>query len=238
MTLTDSTATATTDERFELVALDLYRDIHKGIRAELFAVTEAAGRAEPDDRIAREDLAAHVRSVVDLLESHAEHEDGVIQPQVELHLPDVAERIAADHAAFDVRTASLVSLAGEAAAAGPANRRRLLHLLYLELGAFTGDYLLHQDVEERVLMPALERAVGFETVLGMHQAIVGSIPPDEMARSLALMLPAMNLEDRVELLGGMQAGAPPEVFEGVWGLAQSVLVPADHQAVARRLALG
>jgi hypothetical protein len=52
------------------------------------------------------------------------------------------------------------------------------------------------------------------------------------------MLPAMNLDDRVELLGGMQAGAPPEVFDGVWSLARSVLPAADHQAVARRLALG
>ena len=36
-----------------------------------------------------------------------------------------------------------------------------------------------------------------------------------MAKSLALMLPAMNIDDRTELLGGMQQGAPAEVFAGV-----------------------
>jgi hypothetical protein len=176
-----------------------------------------------------------VRNVVWLLETHAEHEDALVQPAVELHLPDVAERIAADHAAFDVRTQGLVALAEESAAAAAADRRRLGHLLYLDLAAFTGDYLAHQDVEERVLMPALERAIGVEAVLAIHGAIVGSIPPEDMARSLAVMLPAMNLDDRAEMLGGMQAHAPAEVFQGVWGLAQSVLEPSDAAALGSRL---
>lgn len=84
-------------------------------------------------------------------------------------------------------------------------------------------------------MPALDGAVGFDACLAMHQAIIASIPPDELARSLALMLPAMNLDDRSELLGGMRAGAPAEVFAGVWGLAGSILRPEDVVALATRL---
>jgi len=84
-------------------------------------------------------------------------------------------------------------------------------------------------------MPALEAAVGVDDVVGIHQAILASIPPDEMGRSLALMIPAMNIDNRTELLGGMRAGAPAEVFEGMWGLAGSVLDPTDLSALARRL---
>jgi hypothetical protein len=58
-----------------------------------------------------------------------------------------------------------------------------------------------------------------------------------MASFLAIMIPAMNVDDRTELLGGMQAGAPAEVFAGVWGLVGSVLVPADVAAVAARLGI-
>ena len=58
-----------------------------------------------------------------------------------------------------------------------------------------------------------------------------------MAKSLALMLPAMNVDGRSELLGGMQAGAPAEVFAGVWSLAGSVLEPTDLAAVARRIGI-
>ena len=128
-------------------------------------------------------------------------------------------------------------LAATAAETDGPDQRRLTHQLYLDLAAFASSYLAHQDFEERALMPALFGAVGFEAVLGIHQAIVGAIPPEEMVRSLAVMLPAMNLDDRVELLGGMRAGAPAEVFQGVWSLAGSVLAPADHAALATRLDL-
>ena len=72
---------------------------------------------------------------------------------------------------------------------------------------------------------------------GLEGAIIASIPPDEMAASLAVMLRAMNLDDRAELLGGMRQGAPDEVFTGVWALAGSVLEPGDHAALGARLGL-
>lgn len=44
----------------------------------------------------------------------------------------------------------------------------------------------------------------------------GPDPPIERLESsgtsLALTLPAMNIDDRTKMLGGMQAGAPPEVL--------------------------
>jgi hypothetical protein len=219
------------------VTVDLYRDIHKAIRAELFAVTEEAGRADASQGGDRADLADHVRSLVWLLTSHAEHEDGAIQPVLEQRLPDLARRVAADHEAIERRLDVVAELATAAVDADAAGTRAAVHALYGELASFTAAYLDHQDVEERVVMPALEAAVGVEAAAGIHQAIVGSIPPDEMARSLALMLPAMNIDDRAEMLGGMRAGAPAEVFHGVWSLAGSVLAPADHAALAQRLGL-
>ncbi len=86
-------------------------------------------------------------------------------------------------------------------------------------------------------MPALEAAVGPDAVLQIHGAIVSNIPPDELAASLAIMLPAMNIDGRAELLGGMQANAPAEVFQGVWGLAGSVLARTDLDALGVRLGI-
>jgi hypothetical protein len=39
------------------------------------------------------------------------------------------------------------------------------------------------------------------------------------------------------MLGGMRAEGPAEVFEGVWGLAGSVLDPCELGAVAARLGI-
>ena len=182
-------------------------------------------------------LADRIGSTVDLLVLHAEHEDSAVQPAIELHLPDLAEKIAGDHVVLEARMDQLLEMAAAAAEASVARPAGRTHRLYLELASFTSAYLEHQDIEERVVMPALEAAVGVESIVAIHQAIVGSIPPDQMASSLAVMLPAMNVDDRAALLGGIQAGAPAPVFEGVWGLAGSVLQPADVAAVAVRLGL-
>jgi hypothetical protein len=219
------------------VTMDLYRDIHKAIRAELFAVTTEAGSLDPAQGLARAALATHVTDVVALLVSHAEHEDGAIQPVLEVELPDLASRIEVDHLTLEARLVDLREMAQDAAVLAAADAPARVHRLYLALASFTSDYLLHQDVEERVVMPALEARLGVDAVVGIHQAILGAIPPEEMARSLALMLPAMNVDGRAELLGGMRAGAPAEVFEGVWRLAGSVLEPADVTSLARRLEL-
>jgi hypothetical protein len=56
-----------------------------------------------------------------------------------------------------------------------------------------------------------------------------------MAKTLAVMIPAMNVDDRSEVLAGMQHDAPPEAFDAVWGLTQSVLTAADARALATRL---
>jgi hypothetical protein len=219
---------------FQLATLDLYRDIHKGIRAELFAVTLAAGRVDPSDEVGRRAVAGHVASVGEVLEGHAEHEDAAIEPALFVHAPELADRITADHFALEGTFARIQELAAEAADA-TTDQRRLTHLLYLDLASFTSTYLTHQDLEERVVMPTLERSLGREPVIAIHQAIVGSIPPDQMARSLAFMLPAMNLDDRTELLGGLRMGAPAEVFSGVMSLARSVLDPIDYGFLAERL---
>lgn len=218
------------------VALDLYRDIHKGIRAELFSVTGQAGSIDPSIRHERAALRDHVASVVDLLVTHAEHEDTHAQAAIEQHLPDLASRIEADHEVLEARLGDLLGRASETVDTA-GDPRWHVHRLYMELASFTSAYLIHQDLEERHVMPALDDAIGFEATLGIHTAIVSSIPPEQMATSLAVMLPAMNVDDRAELLGGMREGAPAEVFDGVWSLTTSVLEPADVTSLASRLGL-
>jgi len=209
--------------------IDVYRNIHKAIRSELFATTTDAGRTDWADDCARAALAERVDGLVWLLKEHAEHEDDFFQALIEAHVPQHAETIVADHAHLDARIAGLGKAAHEAV------DRSDVHDLYLELGSFTAVYLQHQDLEERDVQPLLLAAVGPQVLFEQEQKLVASIPPPDMGRSLALMLPAMNLDDRSEMLGGMQVGAPAEVFAGVWALAQSVLQPADATALGRRL---
>lgn len=223
------------DDQFRLAAVDLYRDIHKGIRAELFAVVSTAGNIDPASHLDGAALTDHVVSIGGVLESHAHHEDAVIDPVLAVHLPDLAARINDDHERLETSFERITELAHSVVDAPSGDRRRLTQLLHLDLARFTSDYLAHQDLEERVVMPRIEDVVGVEACAAMHGAIVGSIPPDEMARSLAFMLPAMNLEDRVEMFGGIRMGAPPEAYLAIVDLARSVLEPSDFASLDNRL---
>ena len=226
-----------TPSTYELVAVDTYRDIHKGIRADLFALTGSAGRVDPGSAADVRAVAAHLDTTVDLLVTHAEHEDTHLVGVMADTLPDLNAKIQRDHAELESRLVDLQGWARVAVSAPEGAARDDMQRLYIELASFTSAYLAHQDLEERVVAPELHRVLGPEGVLAIHQAIIASIPPDEMATTLALMLPAMNNDDRTELLGGMQAGAPPEVFAGVWSLAGSVLESRDVGVLARRLGI-
>jgi Hemerythrin HHE cation binding domain len=219
----------------EQVTVDLYRNIHKGIRNELFAVTSAAGSVDPSDTEAVDRLGVRWRTLVHLLVTHAQHEDDFVQPLIEIHAPEVAEVIAREHPQLEARMAALEMLADRAVDARPAENRVIVHRLYLGLASFTSAYLAHQEFEEVQVMPALASKVGAAELRALDNAIVASIPPAELAASGAVMLPAMNVEDRVELLGAIQDEAPPEAFAGILGLAEAVLEPADFRAVATRL---
>ena len=236
MTIAPTTAERTFAD-FRLPAFDLYRDIHKGIRAELFALTGSAGTLDPSDTVGWIALAEHTAAMDRVLTEHAHHEDTFIDPVLREHRPDLAEVVVSDHERLDGTLAAILDVTRIGADAGATERRRLAQLVYLQLSSFTSAYLTHQAIEELDISPALERALGPDAIVAIHMAIVGSIPPDEMAQTLTLMLPAMNVDDRTELLAGMQAGAPPEAFAAVVGLAGSVLTATDFGAVARRLEL-
>lgn len=230
-----SLATTVVEPEYRIPAVDLYRDIHKGIRAELFAVTSTAASIDPSDRCDRAALADHVTAVAAVLESHAEHEDAAIDPVLERHLPDLASTINSDHERLERMFSSITDLAVTVVESDIGDQRRLMQLLHLDLARFTSSYLEHIDLEERTVMQRLPQLMSVEEIAAIHATIISSIPPDEMARSLAFMLPAMNIDDRAELLGGVRAAAPPEAFDATMGLARSVLRPADFQFLAERM---
>jgi hypothetical protein len=51
------------------------------------------------------------------------------------------------------------------------------------------------------------------------------------------MLPAMNVEERAGMLGGMKAGAPPPAFRAAVDVAKRVLGQSAWSAVSARAAL-
>ena len=60
-------------------------------------------------------------------------------------------------------------------------------------------------------MPALRAAVPTDELFALDMALRASVPPPVMADVMRFMLPAMNVDERADMVGGMSM-APPEVF--------------------------
>ena len=221
----------------ETVPFDMYRDIHKGIRNGLFAVTFQAGAADPGDPGALGAVATRWGAMVRMLISHAEHEETFVQPVLGRIAPALADEVAATHVRLETEMARLEVLADRAASSCADRSRLLAHRVYLGLASFTASYLQHCEFEELEVNVALSSVLGRDELHAIDHAIVASIPPEELAEDAMLMLPAMNVLDRVELAEDVRATAPAEVFAGVVALAQAALTPDDYAEVARRLGI-
>lgn len=204
--------------------LDLYRNVHKGIRVMLADLIREAGRADFTDPAELAKLKAHARDVFELLESHAHTEDRFIMPLVAAHDPALAKEFAAAHGEQEALLPSL--LAGleliDAAAPDAAERG---HIFVLRFSRVAGDLLMHMADEELDINAALWKSMSDEALGEVERELVSSIPPEKMGRFLRHMLPAMNRFERVTFLGHL----PPPVFAFVRALAGEVLT-ADENA--------
>jgi hypothetical protein len=108
--------------------------------------------------------------------------------------------------------------------------------LYLFIASFAGEYMLHIADEELRANPALWKHYDDETLRETEGRLIGSIPPEEMAVWLRLMLPAMNAVERAGLLAGVRSTIPPEAFEGCLAIAREALDPRDWSRLEADLA--
>src|SRR5579884_2249301 len=109
--------------------------------------------------------------------------------------------------------------------------------LYGFLSLFVGRYLAHMGLEEGAVMAALRETTSVEDLLGVQAAVRSSVPPSTMCRFIEVLMPALNPEERTEVLGGMYAGAPPEIFELFRATTEAALEPAEYEALAHRIGL-
>ena len=123
-------------------------------------------------------------------------------------------------------------MAGRLQAAPAITRAGLLQRFHLELAEFTATYIGHLRFEEDRVMPTLNAALGNDELAELTRLIRTSVPPPEMCVFIRYMLPAMNFAERLDMLGGMHAGAPAEIFQMFRAAAQACLPADDYRAVA------
>lgn len=156
------------------VTIDLFHNVHKGIRRALFDATVALGR---DDEGAR----ALLRNALHFTAHHGENEDVLLLPLLAIRLPSIAERMRRAHDTVDHELHRLREDIDDAP---------LAHL-YARACMFTSRYLEHIDEEEAVIDPAIRAAYASDELEFFGVQSVARTRPDDARMMLRLMLPSL-----------------------------------------------
>ena len=216
------------------VRLDLYAGIHKTLRLFMTDTLTRVGRLDVADAA---ELAAVLHQVDDLLlacRHHLAHENQHVHTALESRRPGSTQRVAAEH---EEHLDAIAALGADAAALQAMPSAGAAHRLYRHLALFVGENLVHMNVEETAHNAALWDLYGDDELMALHQRILASIDPAEMAATLHWMLPALTPAERAELLGGMQQQLPPEGLRQVLDIARAVLDDGAWAKLARAMNL-
>lgn len=217
-------------------AEDLYYGVHKGIRLANARMLVRLGSVDPTDEKALAETLKALEQHLEMSLSHLVHENHQIHTALESRCPGATHDAGDDHEHHEESFVELRRLAAEVAGAG-ADRPKRLRRLYQRFALFVADDLAHMHEEETKLMPLIEANFTPEEIVGIRERIVADIEPDMMVRFMRAMLAAATETERREMVGGMQAGMPAEVFSGMMtAVSGAPWVPGDWAGLGRALA--
>lgn len=205
---------------------DIYRLIHKGMRAFLTDTLLTIGRMD----VASPDLQHGLGKLNGLLNfcmSHLEHENEFIHPAMNARQPGSADNMYEHHDHHIQLIRELLNLSQELEQGSPTDKEQVAAKLYRKLALFVADNLAHMHEEETENNAVLWQHYSDAEIQAIEQALVASISPQQNAEVMYWMLPAINHGERQEFLLGMREHAPALVFQGVMDIARQHLKRDD-----------
>lgn len=211
---------------------DGYAFIHKALRAFMSHVLVRVGRLDADDPAEVAEVSEALHGLIAICRMHLKHENEVIHPAMEARAPGSAAEAVEDHVHHVGALASLEALVGRLPGDAQAAQA-----LYHALGIFVAENFEHMQHEETAHNAVLWATHSDDELRALEQRIVSAIPPAELNEALRWMLPHLTPAERAEMLGGMRANAPFEVFQGVLGMIRPLLGGRDWRKLAVALGL-
>ena len=215
--------------------MDLYALIHKALRAQMSDALLTLGCADCTDA---DDLARAVHTVTVLMDAcaaHVQHEEHFVHPAIEARAPGASASVAHDHQEHLTEIAQIRAAALALPAAAAPVRDAMALALYRRLALFVAHNFEHMHVEETAHNAVLWSRYTDAELMAIHDALVASIPPQQMMATLRWMAPAMTPFERTMVLGDMQQHAPAPAFEAAMDVARTHLDSGSWAKLARSL---
>lgn len=216
---------------------DLYTPIHKALRAFMGDTLQRVGAMDIDDDEERAATLAQLQQLLDELRGHLGRENLFVHAALEARRPGSSVRIAGEHVAHLEHLHNLEDQAQALRDAQPAQRAEFAQRLYRHLSEFVADNLLHMACEEREHNAALWALYGDAELVAMHDRLVASLTPAELALTLRWMAVGLNVQELAGLFRDLQAKAPPEAVRAMLDIVQAHLTQPRWTKLARALGL-
>jgi hypothetical protein len=170
---------------------------------------------------------------------HARLEEKFIHTVLSQKVPGGARQLEEDHRVMHQKFDDIVThFDGIRAKPADFEKRRELALeFYRAWCRFMAFYFMHINREEEQIMPTLWKLCAAEELAKTFKMIITNQKPEELAEDLEMMLPAMNLDERIEILGAGRATMSPEAYQGIVKLAQRILEPNDWTTLKTKLGI-
>ena len=217
--------------------MDMYTGIHKAIRACMADALLNLGRADVQDECELDDVTGRVLDLLALSQSHLRHENDFVHRAIEARAAGGSAAIAHDHGEHEQHIATLQAATQALRAAAPELRQPAANLLYRELAGFIAENFRHMAVEETAHNALLWEHYTDSELVDIHDALVASIPPQEMMRVARWLVPFLNPAERAALLADMRAKAPPPAFDAMVDGIRPLLRGDEWAKLSRALAL-
>jgi hypothetical protein len=216
---------------------DMYLAIHKALRAYMGETLSALGRMDNNDEHDVAAALAQLRELLQVCDSHLQHENDFVHSAMERRRPASTARISAEHIEHqhelgDLRAAIIVVENSQG-----SDRQLAARYLYRQFALFVAENFEHMQREEIDHNAILWSAYTDAELHAIEAELVASIPPAQMMVIARWLLANNDHAYRVNMLSGLRAHAPRPVFEGVLAVAQTNLTERDWRKLASALQL-
>jgi len=221
----------------EAPRFDQYSGIHKALRAFMADTLLAVGRMDPADDADVAQASERVLQLLGFCGSHLAHENHFVHAAIEARAPGASDRIGHEHEEHECEIAQLSAQVAAVVAAVPEQRAGAALALYRALSLFIAGNFQHMHVEETAHNAVLWARYTDAELAAIHDALVASIPPEEMMLVARWLVPFMNPMERAMLCADMRAKAPAPAFAALLATVRPHLSTREWDKLARALDL-
>lgn len=214
---------------------DFYCFIHKALRHLMSHTLLRLGCMDAENAETSAAVLDDVQVLLTQLRGHLQHENDFVHTAIEARRPGGARHTADDHLQHLDAIANLEDELRALRDQRAGQRAPQALRLYRHLAEFVGENLIHMQVEETQNNAALWALYDDAELQAIHERLLASVPPHEMALVVRCMAASLNDDELVLLFDSMRQTAPPPAFDAMFGIARSQLDDTRGARLARAL---